>query len=287
MGHHRFYKTRVVVEEVVSNDPNPHCYIIVPGWDSNKKIRLLLADFPPEIKASVNQKSRLYADINLAVEQEAELLFINWELRGEIEMIELPSEDRIAQLYELALGIATKAHEGQTRWDKTPYIQHPIAVAESLTGYDKVAGVLHDVIEDSDITKEDLLAAGIPAPIVNALSLLTHGQESYASYISKISSSNNMMAIRVKSADLIHNLSDLERQRNRQRFDKYLLALKVLNPDLLAYAWSPSGKNVFSLETGKRGRVESKPDEFTRIRWEDGAVSEFAGDDKTIGNLRV
>ena len=61
------------------------------------------------------------------------------------------------QLYERAVEIATAAHEGQSRWGGEPYITHPLAVAKSFgMGRAKVVAVLHDVIEDTNITEEDL-----------------------------------------------------------------------------------------------------------------------------------
>lgn len=136
-------------------------------------------------------------------------------------------------LYQKAVEIATKAHEGQTRWDpKVPYITHPLAVADNFElneaeGSQKIVAILHDVIEDSSVTSEDLLKI-FPSHIVEALVALTHlPDESYADYICRIQNSG-CLAVTVKMADLNDNLRGLTEKKHRQRKDKYELALKLL-----------------------------------------------------------
>ncbi|MBR6286975.1 MAG: peptide-methionine (S)-S-oxide reductase MsrA [Bacteroidaceae bacterium] len=69
-----------------------------------------------------------------------------------------------------------------------------------------MAGFLHDVLEDSDITADNLLEAGIPESVVNALELLTHTKdEPYFDYIQRIIDSHNPVALKVKFNDLTHN----------------------------------------------------------------------------------
>ena len=109
---------------------------------------------------------------------------------------------------EIALEIALKAHMGQRDLDGKPVILHPLTVA--LKGRNEreiVAGLLHDVVEDTDWTFEDLLAAGIEPRVVDALRLLTHQEgEDYMAYIERIRFSSNFIARTVKSFDLEHNL---------------------------------------------------------------------------------
>lgn len=108
---------------------------------------------------------------------------------------------------EKALEIALKAHAGQTDRDGNPYILHPLTVGlMGHTDEERATGFLHDVLEDSCYTAEDLLAEGIPAGIVNALALLTHDKgENYMTYVQRIIDSGNPIALQVKYNDLKHN----------------------------------------------------------------------------------
>lgn len=108
---------------------------------------------------------------------------------------------------DIALQIATKAHEGQKDKDGYPVILHPITVGMmGDTDEEKMAGFLHDVVEDTCYSFEDLLSAGIPVGVVNALRLLTHekGTDYYA-YVQRIIDSGNPIALHVKYNDLRHN----------------------------------------------------------------------------------
>lgn len=82
------------------------------------------------------------------------------------------------QQYELALKIATEAHKGQVDKSGVDYIKHPIAVASFCKNpLAKVAALLHDVIEDTDITEEDLRARGIEEDIIEAVRLVTKADD--------------------------------------------------------------------------------------------------------------
>ena len=109
---------------------------------------------------------------------------------------------------EIALEIALKAHKGQRDLDGKPVILHPLTVAMKGNNENEiVAGMLHDVVEDTDYTFEDLLAAGISPKVVDALRLLTHEKGSeYLDYVRRIADSHNPIAINVKCNDLDHNL---------------------------------------------------------------------------------
>lgn len=108
---------------------------------------------------------------------------------------------------DIALRIATTAHAGQLDCDGYPAILHPLAVG--LMGHtddEKVAGFLHDVVEDSHYTFDDLLREGVPTGVVNALRLLTHEKgASYDDYLQRIIDSGNPIALQVKRNDLEHN----------------------------------------------------------------------------------
>ena len=108
---------------------------------------------------------------------------------------------------DIALQIATKAHAGQTDKDGAPVILHPLTVGlMGHTDEERMAGFLHDVVEDTDYTFDDLTAAGIPAGVVNALRLLTHDKDvPYNDYVQHIIDSGNPIALRVKYNDLQHN----------------------------------------------------------------------------------
>lgn len=110
---------------------------------------------------------------------------------------------------DIALQIATKAHEGQKDRDGYPVILHPITVGMmGDTDEEKIAGFLHDVVEDSDYTFDDLLSEGIPEGIVNALRLLTHEEGTdYYDYVQSIIDSGNPIALQVKYNDLRHNFA--------------------------------------------------------------------------------
>lgn len=110
-------------------------------------------------------------------------------------------------IIDTALQIATKAHEGQLDKDGYPVILHPITVGMmGSTDEEKVAGFLHDVVEDTDWTFDALLEAGIPEGIVNALRLLTHAEGvDYYDYVQNIIGSGNPIALQVKYNDLQHN----------------------------------------------------------------------------------
>lgn len=131
-----------------------------------------------------------------------------------------------------AMEISCKAHEGQKDKGGFPYIHHPLYVAAGMQNEIEAAvALLHDVIEDSDFTAEQLLDAGIPWVVVEAVQTLTHQQdEKYMAYIERIR--ENPIACHVKAADLQHNI-DLSRlqtvtEKDIQRINKYKIALKRL-----------------------------------------------------------
>lgn len=110
---------------------------------------------------------------------------------------------------DIALNIAMAAHAGQLDRDGYSYILHPLTVGlMGHTDEEKIAGFLHDVIEDSDITFDDLIERSIPRGVVNALRLLTHDKKTdYFDYIQCIIDSGNPIALQVKYNDLQHNFS--------------------------------------------------------------------------------
>ncbi|SNG67257.1 metal dependent phosphohydrolase, HD region [Streptococcus pneumoniae] len=116
-------------------------------------------------------------------------------------------------MIDIALAIAKKAHAGQVDKAGIDYIQHPLYVASQVkTEQEKAVALLHDVIEDSDVTADDLLASGLSNEVVTAVQILTKKKgQSYQEYLEKVKS-NNLARI-VKLADLKHN-SDLSRLKS-------------------------------------------------------------------------
>lgn len=135
--------------------------------------------------------------------------------------------------YELALKIATETHKGQVDKAGIPYINHPLTVASLVdTEEEKIVALLHDTIEDTNITEQDLIDYGFPNEIVEAVKLLTHNKNvPYMDYVAKIK--DNELARKVKIADLTHN-SDLSRlkeitEKDKKRYEKYQKALLYLS----------------------------------------------------------
>lgn len=117
---------------------------------------------------------------------------------------------------EDVIRIAVSAHEGQKDMVGNPAILHVLAVGlMGKTDLEKKVGVLHDVVEDSDVTLADLRARGVEEGVLEAVDLLTHRSGmSYEDYVKNIVNSGNEMAIRVKLNDLHHNLWRAEEALN-------------------------------------------------------------------------
>lgn len=104
-----------------------------------------------------------------------------------------------------ALLLATIAHHGQTDKAGKPYIMHPLRVASSLVDDQRIAALLHDVVEDSAFTLLDLTREGFKAPVVEAVKALTRNVgEDYEAYIRRLCL--NPMARKVKLSDLRDNM---------------------------------------------------------------------------------
>ena len=133
-----------------------------------------------------------------------------------------------------ALDLAYKAHHGQKTWSGNPYIFHPIRLMERMdTEEEKCVALLHDVVEDADVTL-DCLNSLFPydeSRIYGAVKALTHIPDvPYHDYIGRLSSSD--MAVKVKIADLKDNMR-IERiphlsQLDFKRLHKYKKALDFL-----------------------------------------------------------
>lgn len=116
------------------------------------------------------------------------------------------------EMLDKALLIATNAHHGQFDKGGNPYILHPLKVMHYLKTDDEelmCMALLHDVIEDTNVTYQDLRDAGISERVIKALQCLTKQRgQTYEEYKSAVVS--NYDAMRVKMADLRHN-TDIRR----------------------------------------------------------------------------
>ncbi|MBO7217858.1 MAG: HD domain-containing protein [Clostridia bacterium] len=133
---------------------------------------------------------------------------------------------------ERALQLCFEAHKDQTDKSGVPYVFHPFHLAEQMeTEETIIVALLHDVMEDTDCTAEDLKKEGFDDNIIEALLLLTHKKGvDYLDYVKKIKS--NPIARAVKLADLRHN-SDLSRlhvvdSKALQRVETYKKAMALL-----------------------------------------------------------
>jgi (p)ppGpp synthase/HD superfamily hydrolase len=135
-------------------------------------------------------------------------------------------------LLQRAIAIAAKAHEGQVDKAGNPYLDHPLFVMENVNSLEqKIVAVLHDAVEDSELTLEQLRSEGFPEVLVSAIAAITKIEgEAYATYLERVIA--NPIALRVKIADVTHNL-DLRRIANPteadfQRIAKYKKVLSQL-----------------------------------------------------------
>ena len=130
-----------------------------------------------------------------------------------------------------AMILAYNAHLGQFDKSGLPYIYHPIHLAEQMeTEEECIVAILHDTVEDTNITFEQL-EREFSQPIIEALKLLTHSDnEDYFEYITKIS--QNDIATKVKKSDLLHNMNlerlDVVTEADLLRKLKYEKAYSIL-----------------------------------------------------------
>ena len=145
--------------------------------------------------------------------------------------METRNKDNLSQI-EIALEIALKAHKGQRDLDGKPVILHPLTVAMKGNNEDEiVAGLLHDVVEDTGYSFDDLLNAGISAEVVDALRLLTHEKGTdYLDYVRRIADSHNPIAINVKCNDLEHNLARGRKGDHLKQVAKHTVARETIHP---------------------------------------------------------
>lgn len=136
------------------------------------------------------------------------------------------------EMTKKALHLSFDAHKDQVDKSGIPYVYHPFHLAEQMESEETVTvALLHDVVEDTDYTIEDIIAMGFPKPVTDALALMTHDMiVPYMDYVAKIKT--NPIAKAVKLADLRHN-SDTSRleyvdEKVLRRIRKYHDAIELL-----------------------------------------------------------
>ena len=135
------------------------------------------------------------------------------------------------KLTRKAMIIAYNAHMNQFDKANVPYIYHPIHLAEQMENENEcIVALLHDVVEDTDITFEQL-EKEFPIEVIKALKLLTHDKKiDYMKYIEGIKKNN--IAKKVKIADIIHNSDETRLDKitikDIDRINKYKKALDFL-----------------------------------------------------------
>ena len=132
--------------------------------------------------------------------------------------------------------LAMKAHEGAVDKAGTPYIEHPKAVAARVEGdAAKAVAWLHDVLEDTDATVEDLRGEGISEEVIEGVIAMTRREgEDYLDFVRR--AKENPLARQVKLADVIHNmnlsrLKTVDAAAIKRLEEKYLPALKILTEE--------------------------------------------------------
>lgn len=171
---------------------------------------------------------------------------------------------------ERAIEIATEAHKGQFDKAGRDYIGHPLRVMEmGKTEEEKIVGILHDVIEDTDWTFEKLADEGFSDEVIAALRCVTKisENENYDDFIDRVK--KNPLAVAVKINDLTDNM-DIRRlpyrsDKDVKRLKKYLKAYKRLTgePVYSIYAAKQENPNAYEPWT------EEAAAELTRL-WSEG-----------------
>ena len=136
------------------------------------------------------------------------------------------------EMTKKALKLCFEAHKEQIDKRGMPYVFHPFLLAEQMQDEEStIVALLHDVIEDTDYTLDDLRKMGFDDSVLAAINLMTHEDGApYMDYVEQFKT--NPIAKTVKLADLRHN-SDMTRLevvtiRDQERAEKYLAAIKLL-----------------------------------------------------------
>lgn len=148
----------------------------------------------------------------------------------------------MSKYQSIAWGLAEEYHKGQ-RYGKHPYTYHLSQVCEGsrraatkkikhslVLDMACAVAILHDILEDTECTKSDLIYAGLPLAIVNSVCILTKSQDKdYEEYIDDVLS--DKMALLVKREDTMRNLTQSQHEGNAKRIRKYSKQLALLYPE--------------------------------------------------------
>lgn len=137
------------------------------------------------------------------------------------------------EMTKKAIKLMFEKHKDQVDKSGMPYVFHPFHLAEQMDDEETtITALLHDIVEDTNTTFEDLRELGFSDNVINALKLMTHDKNvDYFEYVKNIS--KNPIARKVKIKDLEHNMDtsrldevtdkDLERVKKYKKCHKYLL----------------------------------------------------------------
>lgn len=182
-----------------------------------------------------------------------------WRITGDTDFHEIPFGDLPAGTpYDVdpaeaarpgppgvraALDLARRLHDGQRDKTGAPYSEHPLEVARRLTTTnEQIVGLLHDVVEDTPCTLDDLRAAGFEGIVVTAVDAVTkRAGESLEASMARVVAEPSGLALRVKRADLSHNadparLAQLDagtRARLREKYARSAALLGTTIPAIL------------------------------------------------------
>ena len=152
----------------------------------------------------------------------------------------LVKRKRMQQLLNKAIKLAHIAHDGQVDKGGKPYIGHPLRVMNNVeTVEEKIVAVLHDAVEDTDLTLEDLRIAGFSDRVLEAIDSITKLEgEKLNDYLRRVM--DNEIALRVKIADMTDNM-DISRisnptEKDRERIRIYKKNIVKLQKKLENYA---------------------------------------------------
>lgn len=132
-----------------------------------------------------------------------------------------------------AIKLMYEKHQNQVDKSGMPYVFHPWHVAEEMTNENAtIVALLHDIVEDTDVTLEQLINMGFNNEVVEAISCMTHREgEEYLDYVNRLSA--NSIARKVKLADLKHNMDytrlDNVSEKDLAKLEKYKISYELLS----------------------------------------------------------